>query len=94
MMKYKQHWEVIHWPQGGRLQLCETKEVAERLAVTDIKNRNKNDNRKKRIRVAERMGRKNQDRKQLSGNRTHRKLYQTSREKKSGVKGGAEKNVK
>ena len=25
------------------------------------------------------MGRKNQDRKQLSGNRTYRKLYQTSR---------------
>ena len=46
--------------------------------------RNKNDNRKKRTRVAERMGRKTQDRKQLSGNRTHRKLYQTSREKKAG----------
>ena len=72
------------------------------------------------------MGRKNQDRKQLSGNITHRKLYQTSRtteremlykqnkknivpldvwlgrifpqdvvtKKKSGVKRGAEKNVK
>ena len=72
------------------------------------------------------MGRKNQDRKQLSGNRTYRKLYQTSRtteremlykqnkknivpldvwlgrifpqdvvtKKKSGVKRGAEKNVK
>ena len=71
------------------------------------------------------MGRKNQDREQLSGNITHRKLYQTSRteremlykqgkknivpldvwlgrifpqdvatKKKSGVKRGAEKNVK
>ena len=37
MMSYKQKWEVVHWPQGGRLHLCETKEVAERLAVTDIK---------------------------------------------------------
>ena len=34
-MSYKQKWEVIHWPQGGRLQLCETKEVAEKLAVNN-----------------------------------------------------------
>ena len=37
MMSYKQKWEVVHWPQGGRLQLCETKEVAEKLVSNSIK---------------------------------------------------------
>tara|TARA_Y100000310_G_C20086703_1_gene536369 strand:- start:190 stop:432 length:243 start_codon:yes stop_codon:yes gene_type:complete len=30
----KECWELIHWPEGGRAQLCQTKEVAERLLST------------------------------------------------------------
>ena len=34
----KQKWEVIHWPNGGRMELCETKELADRLAMIHGKN--------------------------------------------------------
>ena len=27
----KQRWEIIHWPNGKRVQLCDSKEVADRL---------------------------------------------------------------
>ena len=27
----KQRWEIVHWPNGKRVQLCDSKEVAERL---------------------------------------------------------------
>ena len=39
------------------------------------------------------MGRKNQDRKQLSGNRTHRKLYQTSRTEREMLYKQGKKNI-
>ena len=29
--KFKVRYEVIGWPGGGRLQLCETREIAEAL---------------------------------------------------------------
>ena len=27
----KQRWEIVHWPNGKRVQLCDSKEVADRL---------------------------------------------------------------
>ena len=27
----KQRWEIVHWPNNKRVQLCDSKEVAERL---------------------------------------------------------------
>ena len=39
------------------------------------------------------MGRKNQDRKQLFGNRTHRKLYQTSRTEREMLYKQNKKNI-
>ena len=27
----KQRWEIVHWPNGKRVELCDSREVAERL---------------------------------------------------------------
>jgi len=27
----KQRWEIVHWPNNKRVQLCDSKEIAERL---------------------------------------------------------------
>jgi len=27
----KQRWEIVHWPNGKRAQLCDSKEIAEKL---------------------------------------------------------------
>ena len=34
----KQAWEIIHWPNNKRIQLCDSKEVAERLLPYHGKN--------------------------------------------------------
>jgi len=30
-MDMKQRWEIVHWPNNKRVQLCDSKEIAERL---------------------------------------------------------------
>ena len=27
----KQAWEIVHWPNGKRVQLCDSQEIAEKL---------------------------------------------------------------
>jgi len=34
----KQHWEIIHWPSNKRVQLCDTKNIADKLIPYHGKN--------------------------------------------------------
>ena len=38
MVKMKQRWEIINWTNKKRVQLCDSKEVAERLLPHHGKN--------------------------------------------------------